>query len=111
MELSESCYLGVPVVDVRGEVDHATSAALEEASLRALGGGSTLAFDLTDCHYMDSGGISVLLHLLRRVRPQGVMAIISPDPNLLRILEMVGLTLDQSFRVLSSKDELAQLAG
>jgi anti-anti-sigma factor len=111
MEVSESCYLGVPVVEVRGEVDHATCNDLEETCIRALGKGNKVALDLGDCPYMDSGGISVLLSLLKRVRPEGAVAVISPDPNLLRILEMVGLTLDQSFRVLSSKDELAELAG
>lgn len=111
MEVIESCYLGVPIVEVRGEVDHATSNALEEVCNRALGEGNKMALDLGDCPYMDSGGISVLLSLLKRVRTEGALAVISPDPNLLRVLEIVGLTLDRSFRVLASRDELAELTG
>lgn len=108
MEVSEYCYLGVPVVEVRGEVDHSTCDDFVEICIRALGTGKKVALDLADCPYMDSGGISVLLSLLKLVRPEGAVAVISPDSNLLRILEMVGLTLDRSFRVLSSRDELAE---
>jgi anti-anti-sigma factor len=109
MELSASHYLGVPLVAMWGEVDHSSSQTLWEMCDRALAEGDTLALDLKGCPYMDSGGISVLLSLLLRVRPRGALAVIAPDPDLLRIFEIVGLTQDASFFVLASADELANL--
>jgi anti-anti-sigma factor len=111
MELSESRYLEVPLLEVHGEVDHAAGETLRAASGRALGEENRIALDLKDCPYMDSGGLSVLLSLLSRVRPSGVLAVIAPDPDLRRIFEIVGLTRDSSFFVLSSTDELATLVG
>jgi anti-anti-sigma factor len=111
MEVSESLSSDVPVIEVRGDVDHATCDALWIVADRALGGGSHIALDLSGCPYMDSGGISVLLTLLRRVRPEGIVAVIAPDPDVMRIFEMVGITVDRNFRLLSSPDELALFAG
>jgi anti-anti-sigma factor len=110
MEVSESRQVGIPVIEVHDEVDHLTCDVLWAVSDRALGEGNEIALDLRGCPYMDSGGISVLLSLLVRVHPEGILAVIAPGPDLLRVFEIVGLTIDTSFHVLSSPDELATLS-
>jgi anti-anti-sigma factor len=111
MQLSASHYLGDPVVEVRGEVDHSSSQALWQICDRALAEGDTAALDLGGCPCMDSGGISILLALLKRVRLQGTLGVITPDPDVPRIFHIVRLSLDPSFHLLASRDEVTTLAG
>ena len=102
MELTTSQRGGIPVISVRGDVDHAAQTAFAEAARIALGAdGNRILFDLSECPYMDSGGLSVLLSLLRRAGPAGFIGVISPSPDLLRIFEIVGLTADAGFRVVT----------
>ena len=78
----------------------------EVEAIRALArGGSCLLLDLESCLYLDSGGISLLLDTLRRVRPQGWPGVISPSPDALRILSNTALTLDPNFRAFASEEE------
>jgi anti-anti-sigma factor len=109
MELIQSETCGIPLLEVRGEVDHLSGHALEDAVNETLGDGKRIVLDLANCEYMDSGGISVLLSLLLRVRPEGVLAVVAPDRNLLRTFEIVGMTLDKTFRVIGSREEVATL--
>ena len=111
MELSTSQRGGIPVICVRGDVDHAAQTALADAARVALGvDGNRILFDLRDCPYMDSGGLAVMLSLLRRTGSAGFIGVISAGPDLLRIFEIVGLTSDPSFRVFTDV-EAATLAG
>jgi anti-anti-sigma factor len=88
-------------------VDHQASPALVAAAERMLGPeGICLVFDFSECYFMDSGGIAVLLALLRRLRQRGWLGVIAPDPHLLRIFEIVGLTADANFRIFPSEAEL-----
>jgi anti-anti-sigma factor len=111
VEIEESIYGGTPLITVRGDVDHYSFADLAAATRALLDKGNTrLALDLRECPYMDSAGISVLLGALGRVQPQdGILAVITVNPDLLRTFEIVGLSKFESFRVLSSPDELAAL--
>lgn len=102
MELITAQRGGIPVIEVRGDVDHTTQTALAETARAVLGAdGNRILFDLRACPYMDSGGLSVLLSLLRRARPDGFVGVIGPGSNLRRIFEIVGLTSDPSFHVFS----------
>ena len=111
MELTASHCGEIPLIEVRGDVDHTAQSDLAEAARAALGDdGRRILFDLTDCPYMDSGGLSVLLSLLRRARPDGFVGVIAPRSDLLRIFEIVGLTSDKCFRVFADR-QAATLAG
>lgn len=107
MELSQSRVGEVPIIEVRGEVDHSSSRLLGDVSSQALGQGKQILLDLKECPYMDSGGIAVLLSLLLKVRPDGWLGVVSASPDLLRIFSLVGLTTDRSFRSFESRDEVA----
>jgi len=46
--------------------------------------------DLRDVTYIDSGGLSVLLSGVRRLRDRGWLGVIGPNPNVRRLLEISG---------------------
>jgi hypothetical protein len=58
----------------------------------ALDEGETVLIDLTRCRYIDSGGLAVLFSGRRKLAPGGWLGIIGTDTNILRLLEIVGLT-------------------
>ena len=111
MEILEASLSGVPILRITGEVDHYTSPLLDQAIQRVLPvDGSRLLLDLTDCDYLDSGGLAVLLLVVRRVRTQGWLGVIGANANLIRLFEIVGLKTEPGFRVFGDeKDASAAL--
>jgi anti-anti-sigma factor len=107
MEVTRYSFGGIPLLSLAGDFDHASAPYFTEVAEKALGGdGSRLLLQLTDCPYLDSGGMSCLLSFLRRVRHSGWLGVIAPTPNVLRLLQIVGLTIDPSFRVFSRLDDV-----
>ena len=109
MELSLTTQADLPVLRVTGDVDMATvrgfDAALEEYS-----GGfrSPLVIALTECPFLDSGGLNVLLQAVRRLEGPAWIGVLGASRNLLRVFDIVALTADPRFRVL---DDLSGLTG
>ena len=100
MELSTSQLAGIPVIRIRGEIDHGNASTLSTAIDDLLNTEQhVIILDVTQVDYMDSGGISVLLSALRRLRERGWLGIINPNANVQRLFQIVGLALDSSFRV------------
>lgn len=107
MQIVKNRVAEIPLLHVVGDIDHATAAELSEAMNVALQGGSSrIILDLEQCPYIDSGGISAILQTLRRVRESGWFAVLAPNPDVLRILTLVGVTIDPAFRVLETLDEV-----
>ena len=99
MQVVENDFQGVPVLRVIGELDHASAPLLRASVDGAFAkGGTCILFDLASCPYVDSGGVSVLLDTLRRVKPEGWLGTVGATPDVLRILSLVGFTVDPSFR-------------
>ena len=106
MDVFEEILSGVPVLRVEGFVDHLMAPALEEAVARALKeSDARVLIDLTDCGYLDSGALSVLLHALKHVQGRGWLGIIGPDPNLTRLFDIVGLTSSKWFRLFPASEQ------
>lgn len=81
---------GRTAVQVRGELDLATSAELESA-LEAVSG-SRVLLDLTDCGFLDSSAIRVVATQAERLGAAGGgMSLIAPDPKIRRVLEIAGI--------------------
>ena len=92
MEVIPYLFGGVPLLSLAGDFDHASVSSFVEQADQALGRvGSRLLLQLTDCPYIDSGGIGCLVSSLRRVRPHGWLGVVTPRPDVLRLLEIVGL--------------------
>ena len=106
MRVLESSLSNVPVLKPTGEVDHSNAFILEESVQRALrADGGRLLLDLSDCPYLDSGGLSVILSTVREVRESGWLGVVAPTPNVLRLFEIVGLTAEPGFRVFFDFDQ------
>lgn len=97
---------GIPLLHVLGEVDHGNAPILSDAIQTALTDHPAhILFDLESCPYMDSGGVSLLLETLRKVRNSGWLGVIAPHPDVLRILTLVGLTVDPAFHTFPHTDD------
>ena len=106
MRVLQSQVHEVPLLRVVGDVDHGTAPLLRESIDAALASGvSCLLLDLESCPYLDSGGVSVLLDTLRRVKPQGWLGVIAANHHVSRILTLVGFAIDPSFRTFSNLNE------
>lgn len=91
---------GRRIIHVLGEVNHASAGRLSRVAFNSVGEGDLpVLIDLSECPYMDSGGIGVLLEVLKKVRDHSWLGVIAPAPDLVRLFEIVGLLVDPTFRV------------
>ena len=81
------------VLTFSGEVDYAVTARFRQALVDLAEAGAVhLALDLEDVTFIDSRGLSVLLHARRRVlRLGGSLRVIAVSPQVLRVLRVTGL--------------------
>lgn len=94
-----------PLLETSGDIDHDTCGSIEVALSEALDDGiDSVLLDLRQVTYIDSGGLSVLLSCVRLLRERGWLGVIGPNPNVRRLLEIVGLLVDPSFRVFEDNE-------
>ncbi len=109
MEVVQASLSGVPMLRVGGDIDHNTSATFDAAVKKSLAlDRGRLLLDLADCPYIDSGGLAVILDAVGVVRGRGWVGVISPDANVTRILQMVGLLADESFTLFGDEAQAAK---
>lgn len=112
MEVFQASFSGIPLFRVVGDVDHFSAPALDTAARVALASDSgRLLFDLTAAPYIDSGGMSVLLHLEKDLRDSGWVGVIGASANLQRMFEIVGLTGRPSFRLFARLEDASAALG
>ena len=94
---------GTCVVSVAGEVDFYTRTALEEALVGVLDDGATaVTVDLSECGFIDSAGLHVLIGAHARLAQSGGgLALVSVSPHLLGVLEITRL--DTLFAIYPSR--------
>ena len=106
MDIIETSLHGVPLLRVVGEVDLAIGSQLAEAAQRAMSScGTHVLLDLELCPYLDSSGLNVIIGLVKEAGPRGWVAVIHSSRMVLRLLELVGLTACDNFRVFQSLEE------
>jgi anti-sigma B factor antagonist len=83
---------GVTHVRLSGEVDTAVAAPIQQALAGLVRDGHTrLLIDLTEVSFIDSTGLGILLHTLRKLRRcGGRLAVACPDPMMRQLFELVG---------------------
>jgi anti-sigma B factor antagonist len=83
-----------PVVALRGELDVDGVSEVREALLAAIGdGGRRVVVDLEALDFIDSAGLGVLVGGLKRARTNdGDLALVCTSRNVLKVLELTGLT-------------------
>jgi len=112
MRVSSKRVEGVPLVAASGEIDHGSSRSLQEALDVFLEAGDAIVLlDLTDVTYIDSGGISVLLATVHGLRGAGWLGAVNPNQNVRRLLEIVGLSIDNGFRIFDDTPAATSAAG
>lgn len=105
MDVRTSTLGEAPLLEARGDIDHSNCGFLETALTGAIEAGNSIIFlDLQRVKYIDSGGLSVLLAGVRRLRDRGWIGAIGPNANTRRLLEIVGLLVDPCFRLFESTD-------
>jgi len=109
VQLASSQLAQVPLIVIDGECDHGSAEALRAAVEEALSADPlAILLDLENCTYIDSGGISVLLGAVRRLRGRGWLGVLAPNDNVRRLLEIVGLTAGAGFRVFDHRDDASR---
>ena len=94
---------GVVVIRVEGELDLATSSSFEE-SIGDLEAGSHVVIDLTDCTFLDSSAVRILVTTVRAAEAGDArVSLIATDPGILRVLEIAAV--DTMLPVHSSLDD------
>jgi anti-sigma B factor antagonist len=86
---------GVRVIAVRGELDLGTAPGLERPLGDALGAdGSPVLIDLSECEFIDSTGIALIVRAWQRLDGEGTatrLAIAIENDQVQRVLEVSGL--------------------
>ena len=104
MDILETSFSGVPLLTIVGEADDRLR--LEEAASRAVGShGNHVLLDLRLCPYLDSGSLSAMIGLVQQVGPTGWVGVVHCSHMVPRLLELVGLTACDNFRVFQTLDE------
>jgi anti-anti-sigma factor len=100
---------GIRVVAVRGELDLSTAPELEGPLEEAASAGdASLLIDLTECDFIDSTGIALIVRTWKRLddadggNPRRVV-VCSDNDQVRRVLEITGL--DLSIPIHASRDE------
>jgi anti-sigma B factor antagonist len=93
--------LGVPLVYIKGELDHQTAPQLrvvidEEWAATP----HALILELSQVSYIDSGGLALIFDTLARIRSVGWLGVVGATPAVTRLMEMTGLTDRPDFRML-----------
>jgi anti-sigma B factor antagonist len=95
---------GTLVLNLSGELDLATIEPLRDATHKAIttGGYSLLIFDMTQLEFIDSTGLHALAEAHRGMALHGGdVTMIGCRPNVLKVLELTGLT--QLFTMLDER--------
>ena len=96
---------GVHAVNVQGELDQATAPELRQILSQALESDDGPVFvDLSDCEFIDSTGLSLLIEVQRRLAEQDRgFAVCSPRTEVRRLLELTGI--DAAVSLFDSRDD------
>jgi anti-anti-sigma factor len=110
MRIGESTIIGVPLISASGDLDHEAKHAILavlDRMFRVPDPPRHLLFDLTDCEFIDSGGISVLLSMLDRLPADGWLGLVGVTSGPARALRYTGFLDLERVRFFSSLDEVA----
>jgi len=96
---------GLYMVGVSGELDQSTADQLRQALADAIGQPPAgVLVDLSNCHFIDSTGLSLLVEAKRRLaEDQRGFAVCCPDADVRRLLELTGI--DRAVGLFDAKDD------
>lgn len=87
---SETMRSGAAVLHVSGDLDLASAPRLAEALTELVA--DPVVVDLTECTFLDSAGMGVLLASARALSDSGrSLRVAAPDPGIVRVLEITAV--------------------
>ncbi|MCL4498996.1 MAG: STAS domain-containing protein [Chloroflexi bacterium] len=98
-------YEQIPVISVTGEIDHFTAKPIEDQILELTSSGAKfLILNFEEVSYLDSAGVALIILAIQKVNPtQGSIGLVTENHNVLKILEIAGITqLTESFAIYPS---------
>jgi anti-anti-sigma factor len=106
-EAAASEVEGVRVIAVRGELDLSTTPTMEAVLEEALTASGPVIIDLTECEFIDSTGIALIVRAWQRTEGQdggtsSKLVVCSGEDQVGRVLEISGL--GQSIPIRASRD-------
>jgi anti-anti-sigma factor len=110
MKIMESTIGGLPLIVIVGDLDQSSKQVVRDAVSGILGGPyppQTLLFDLTDCTFIDSGGLSVLLYAVGQLPAGGWLGLIGASAGANRVLTYTGFLDHEKVRFFSSSSDAA----
>jgi anti-sigma B factor antagonist len=102
---------GLQTVSVSGELDQATAPELRAALSGVLGDAhGAVLIDLSDCGFIDSTGLSLLVEAKRRLDENNRgFGVCCPDDDVRRLLELTGIS--KAVELFHSRDEAVTALG
>jgi anti-sigma B factor antagonist len=96
---------GLLTINVIGELDQSTAPDLRKVLAPSLAGPTDpILVDLSDCDFIDSTGLSLLVETKRRLEEhQKRFGVCCPDADVRRLLELTGI--DRALGLYESRDE------
>ena len=97
---------GLNTVSVFGELDQATAPELRSALATAFDNGAAVLVNLSDCEFIDSTGLSLLVEAKRKLaEDERQFGVCCPDADVRRLLELTGI--DDAVGLFDTRDEAA----
>jgi anti-sigma B factor antagonist len=105
---AETLEGGIRSFRVSGELDQATAPELQKPLHDALNGGArAVLIDLTDCGFIDSTGLGVIVDAWKQLRDgngaEPGLVVCCVDTEVARLLELTGL--DKAIAIRETRDE------
>ncbi len=101
LDAQVSYRLGVPLVYVRGELDHGSAGSLREVVKKELATGpQVMLLEFSGLSFIDSGGLSFIFDLVEKFKEPGWLGVVGANPGVSRLLDMTGLTEHPEFKML-----------
>ena len=110
MNMIEGAIGGVPLIVVDGDLDHSSKQVVRDAVDELFRGAyppQSVLFDLTDCTFLDSGGLGVLLFALGQLPAHGWLGVIGASAGTNRVLTYTGFLDTDKVRFFSSPSDAA----
>ena len=102
LDLQVSYRLGIPLVYVKGELDHHTASRLRDViDEESATSPRAVILDLSELSYMDSGGLSLIFETITRLKAKGWLGVVGATRSVSRLMEITGLTDQPGLRVLA----------
>ncbi|GAB4253174.1 MAG: hypothetical protein Kow00129_14120 [Thermoleophilia bacterium] len=98
--------MDVPVITLEGDIDHSAAEEIiglfEDVVERTES--DILLLDVSGVTFLDSGGANVFLRLMRGRRADNWVGLVNPSSNIMRLLDIIGITRQESFRVFADME-------